>query len=64
MGLFKKKDKYLKAFTSGKIIPITEVPDLFCCFNANLNSAKPLKLSFLQKRRIVAEEKATALANS
>ena len=27
MGLFKKKDKYLKAFTSGKIIPITEVPD-------------------------------------
>ena len=34
---------------------------LFCCFNANLNSAKPLKLSFLQKRRIVAEEKATAL---
>ena len=27
MGLFKKKDNYLKAFTSGKIIPITEVPD-------------------------------------
>ena len=27
MGLFKKKDKYLKAFTSCKIIPITEVPD-------------------------------------
>ena len=27
MGLFKKKINILKAFTSGKIIPITEVPD-------------------------------------
>lgn len=27
MGLFRIKEKYLKAFTTGKVIPITEVPD-------------------------------------
>ena len=27
MGLFKKNEKYLKAYASGKVIPITDVPD-------------------------------------